>query len=81
MAFLEGMGIGLQIIIAWLVFGFLGFLIEAKCRKITEFENEIPEFIACVVLGLISFVAFLFDYVISKKFVTFMNWLLKKINQ
>lgn len=69
------------VLIVWFILGFVGFIIEAKCKNFTEFDKKTKdEFVACVMLGMMTFLYMSFCC-ISEWFNTFMEWLLKKINQ
>ncbi len=69
------------ILVVWFGLGFVGFIIEAKYKNFTEFDKVTKdEFVACVMLGMITFLYMSFCY-ISDWFNRFMGWLLKKINQ
>lgn len=65
------------ILVAWLLLGFIGFLIEAKQQGYTEFDSEVEsEFRWCVALGMITFIT-----MINYLFKSVMSWFLKQMNK
>ena len=70
----------LFVIIIWVLIGFIAFLIECRVNRERNFNSELKrELMACVRLGGIAFLMVIYDLMVDW-FNSFMNWLLKKIN-
>lgn len=69
------------VVISWFIFGFIGFLIEAKRLNYDAFDQETRrEFAIIVCSGLLAFIAEII-IIFVEWFIDTMDKLLKKINQ
>lgn len=68
------------VLLIWFLLGFVGFLISAKRNKFTQFNKEAKEeFIACVILGGITFIVMAVINIVDW-FKYFMDNLLYRMN-